>query len=487
MTATPRRRATTFAALLSLALVALGVARVSEAGFSDTTSNDANAWSTGTVNLTDDDQGAAMFTVGGDDLLSGGQSLTRCINVTYSGTLTADRAVRLYATATGALAPYLNLTVVEGADAAQGSCSGFTPTSTLYTGTVAGFAAMHDTFAHGASDWAITTAPETRSYQFTVTVQNTVGAMAKSGGATFTWEAAPPVAPDPLLGLSVAHAKRLDAATAPGTTNLAVLDFNTAAPFEQWEKDAGLFWGGQDYRLWYQFTPAITGLLELNTFPGTDLADAACKTILSPVVGTEPNLSFMNYGADGYGGYDFSAGNTLDPDQTCAGQSQIVMKVTAGATYRMFAQPGTLADRTKKALLRIRPLDKDPNDNIADALTIPALGVGESTVLKFNAFGAGSEPGEPDPTVDGTPGATLWFRYTAPRSQTLTIDTDQYENRYTKVRVFSGGPAFNTLTEVGSIDHGTVGTVTLNAGQTYYLQTRTRDWQAWDYFTITSN
>jgi len=63
---------------------------------------------------------------------------TSCLRVTYAGTLPAT--VRLYGTSSGALAPYLTLTVTRGTDAAPSfdSCSGFTADVTNYIGAGAG-------------------------------------------------------------------------------------------------------------------------------------------------------------------------------------------------------------------------------------------------------------------------------------------------------------------------------------------------------------
>jgi hypothetical protein len=63
------------------ALVVVG----SRAAFSATTANTANAWSAGTVVLSDDDSGSAMFNM---SLMKPGSTSAKCIVVTYSGTLT---------------------------------------------------------------------------------------------------------------------------------------------------------------------------------------------------------------------------------------------------------------------------------------------------------------------------------------------------------------------------------------------------------------
>jgi hypothetical protein len=112
--------------------VALGVFGL----FSATTQNSGNEISSGTVVLADNDAGSSMFNVTD---AKPGESWTRCIKVSYTGSLPA--AVRLYMqNTTGALADYLHLTLTQGT--APGvtfpNCTGFTPDATgvIFDGTV---------------------------------------------------------------------------------------------------------------------------------------------------------------------------------------------------------------------------------------------------------------------------------------------------------------------------------------------------------------
>lgn len=202
MTARPRRRLTAVitAAAASLLLVGLGLARVSEAGFSATTDNPGDAWSSGTVILTDDDTGAAMFATATDGLLDGGSTQANCLTVTYNGTLTTDITVRVHSAATGTLAPYLDLTMEEGTGGGAGSCAGFAPERTLYSGTLSGFATTHDSFADGAGDWKPGSTGAAKVYRITTTVRNVPAAQNTAATATFTWEAAKVFTPAALDG-----------------------------------------------------------------------------------------------------------------------------------------------------------------------------------------------------------------------------------------------------------------------------------------------
>jgi predicted ribosomally synthesized peptide with SipW-like signal peptide len=60
--------------------------------FSDTTSNEANSFESGSVTIGDDDSGSAMFSLTG--MKPGDPAVSRCLDVTYTGTL--DAQVRMY-------------------------------------------------------------------------------------------------------------------------------------------------------------------------------------------------------------------------------------------------------------------------------------------------------------------------------------------------------------------------------------------------------
>ncbi len=169
------------AVLLTSALIVTA----SLAAFSVTTENTGNTWSAGTVTLTDDDSGSAMFIVSAMAPLA---TVTECIAVTYSGTLLPS-TVKLYGVSGGPLDAYLDLTIEEGNGGVFGNCTGFTPTSTIFTGTLTSFAATHTNFSNGAGAWNPAANPETVVYRFTVTLQDNNLAQGLNATATFTWEA----------------------------------------------------------------------------------------------------------------------------------------------------------------------------------------------------------------------------------------------------------------------------------------------------------
>jgi hypothetical protein len=164
----------------------------SQAAFSGSTSNAANNWTSGSVSLSDDDSNAAMFAaVTG---LKPGSTGTKCIQVTYGGSLAAT--VKLYIASgdlTGTLGSYVDLSIDESAAGGAGtfaSCGAFSGTN-RYSGTLSAFAAAKTDFASGVGSWAPTGAAQTTTYRFTYTVQAAAGNAAQSSNATakFTWEA----------------------------------------------------------------------------------------------------------------------------------------------------------------------------------------------------------------------------------------------------------------------------------------------------------
>jgi hypothetical protein len=186
-------------ALTTLSVVLFGAAFAGTfAVFSSASSNPSNAFSAGTVVLTDNDLGAAMLALAG---AKPGDSDTSCIRITYSGSLPST--VRLYGTTTGTgLDTYLSLTVTRGTlpSGTFDNCTGFTADATNYIGAGVGviysgtLQAYGDDYAGGLIDpkpatpesW---TTAETHDYRFAVTVLDNDSAQGKNATQVFTWEA----------------------------------------------------------------------------------------------------------------------------------------------------------------------------------------------------------------------------------------------------------------------------------------------------------
>jgi hypothetical protein len=186
----PSRRARRIA-LAACSLVALVVAtgavwQSAYATFSESAAKISTTVGTGTIGLSDDDASTTLFSV---SRLKPGATGTRCIRVTSTGS--APSSVRLYGTGrsvTNGLDAALDLTVRLGSGGTTSSCTGFTSSATVYTGTLAGFTAGD--FGTGLGTWT-PSGTQSRTYQFTYLLSSTAPSSAQGGTAALTlvWEA----------------------------------------------------------------------------------------------------------------------------------------------------------------------------------------------------------------------------------------------------------------------------------------------------------
>lgn len=171
----------------------------SYAAFTAVADGGANSWSAGTVSLTGDDgsdssgmgTASALFS---PTNLKPGSTGTKCVQVTYGGSLAAG--VRVYlqplTPASIPLADQLDMTIEEGTGGTFGSCAGFAPNATpMYSGTLTSLAASRTNFTTGYGAWAPTAGGPTRAYRFTYTLKSTAPntVQGRSASATVTWEA----------------------------------------------------------------------------------------------------------------------------------------------------------------------------------------------------------------------------------------------------------------------------------------------------------
>jgi hypothetical protein len=192
---TPRAaRSLRWLAWPAAALVSLGlVSHASSSAFSSKTTNSGNRLSVGTVDLADDDAGAAVLSLTD---LAPGASGAQCIAVTSSGSLAS--AVKLYAedvAVTKGLGGYVAWTVTQGTGGSSSSCSGFTPLAsgfTVYSGTLAAFTTTATAYARGVGTWFPSgKATETRTFQLGYAVSASAPDSVQGGTASFSlvWEA----------------------------------------------------------------------------------------------------------------------------------------------------------------------------------------------------------------------------------------------------------------------------------------------------------
>lgn len=181
---------------IPLALVASSamVWQASYSAFSATTDNPASNWTAGSVALSDDDGSSALFTATAAPGLKPGQTGTKCIVVSVPAGKLAS-TVKLYGVSpatTNALSSHLDLVVEEGNGGSFNNCTGFVPTGTAFTGTLAAFGTAHTSFANGWGTWApAASTAATRTYRFTYTLNDNAPNSTQSGTASiaFRWEA----------------------------------------------------------------------------------------------------------------------------------------------------------------------------------------------------------------------------------------------------------------------------------------------------------
>jgi hypothetical protein len=183
----------------AVAMTAVLVGQTSSAAFSATTSNTGDNWAAGSVALTDNDAGGAMFATATDGSLRATQVLTKCIRVTYGGTLVTNDPVRFYVknVAGTGLAAYLSVQVQTGSgtSSAFSGCTGFVASGTdlVAAGTKLN-AITAATFATGvpttgaANEWKPAVNGETRDYKIIVTVDDNNAAQGLTASGEFWWE-----------------------------------------------------------------------------------------------------------------------------------------------------------------------------------------------------------------------------------------------------------------------------------------------------------
>ncbi|MDO9354210.1 MAG: hypothetical protein Q7T55_10970, partial [Solirubrobacteraceae bacterium] len=186
--------------LATVVVVGLLIAAVGAAVFSAYTSvagNEDNRFTAGTIKLTDNDAGNALFEVNG---FTPGDSFIRCIRVGYESTGGVRSDVKLYGASGGdGLADYLDVRVRRGtmpAVGTSGDCTGFTPDATDYNGDGDGvivdsaLSIFPADYASGIADpVAEWDDGDAAVYEITLTVQNDNAAQGLSATQDFSFEA----------------------------------------------------------------------------------------------------------------------------------------------------------------------------------------------------------------------------------------------------------------------------------------------------------
>ena len=129
----------------------------SNAAFSSNTRNPGNSWSTGSVTLTDDDNGTAGFTVKN---LVPGQTGSKCIKVTASSSVPGvvrGYVANLDASAQG-LEKHIVFDVTQGTGGSFNDCTGFVADGgdTVGPQPLSTLAVVNKDFASGGTPWNTT-------------------------------------------------------------------------------------------------------------------------------------------------------------------------------------------------------------------------------------------------------------------------------------------------------------------------------------------
>jgi hypothetical protein len=191
-----RTRKIAAAAATPLAVLIAGglVWQASYAAFSGQTRNSGNEWSTGSVAITDDDNGSARFQVTN---MVPGQTDSRCIAVTANATAASE--VRAYTVnpvgMNQDLARHVLIEVERGTGGGFGSCGGFTPIAAPLPKTPLREVSAKSSWDNAISGWAAPEGKTTHVYKFSWTFDTTGmtqteidGLQNKSVGVDLQWE-----------------------------------------------------------------------------------------------------------------------------------------------------------------------------------------------------------------------------------------------------------------------------------------------------------
>jgi Camelysin metallo-endopeptidase len=162
--------------------------------FSATTTNSGNNISSGTVNISQHTGATTLYSVTNQ---KPGDSVTKCVRVTYSGSITAS-AVKLYVSSGITNGTNFNLEVDRGSGMTTldntDSCAGFTQSSVAYNGALGSFPTSYASGLDGKASAATWATSDAVDYRFIISqnddpTPNAHTAATSSGTHTFTWEA----------------------------------------------------------------------------------------------------------------------------------------------------------------------------------------------------------------------------------------------------------------------------------------------------------
>lgn len=176
-----RATSRSFAAAFACLLVSSLVVDRSSSALQNQGTVAAAAFTSGTIALSDDDQGRSLVDLEG---MVPGRPHTTCIEVTYDGTvLPVD--LTLAAAVEGDLAEQLLITLESGEGGGYDDCSAFVGRGTVFSGTLAELDGRAFNIGTFDSDG------QSRSFRFRFDLENDASAMGRTVAADLIWEATP--------------------------------------------------------------------------------------------------------------------------------------------------------------------------------------------------------------------------------------------------------------------------------------------------------
>lgn len=177
-----RNTARSFAAAVSVLLIATLVVNRSSAALNGDPATASSALELGSIELTDDDQGRSLFDLAD---LTPARPVEQCIEVTYLGTI-LPVALEVRVNADGALADYLDITIDEGTGGGYESCAQFERRRSIVDGTVA------DVEASGWFEVGdLLNTGDSRTFRVTLLVQDDERAIGQGANLELGWEVVP--------------------------------------------------------------------------------------------------------------------------------------------------------------------------------------------------------------------------------------------------------------------------------------------------------
>jgi len=171
-----------FAAAMSVLAIATFVVNRSATALTVDGAVNAAAVSSGTIELSDDDEGRTLFDLA--DMVPGRAS-SECITIRYDGSIVPVE-LALKAEVEGNLGPYLDVLVEQGTTGSFEDCDRFRPDNVIFDSTLARMAAR-DRIALDR----ILNQGESRVYRFRFTLQDRNEALGREATVGFIWEVKP--------------------------------------------------------------------------------------------------------------------------------------------------------------------------------------------------------------------------------------------------------------------------------------------------------